>query len=293
MKLRFCASAQASLQDRTILAGADDPSQRHNPPMTARAIWKGHLVLGKHEVPVKVYSAVQDQAVHFHLLHEKDLTPVEQRIVRKDNGREVPKEAQRKAFPLDDQHAVIVEPDELDQLEPESDRTIQLLRFVPRDALGDPWFDRPYYLGPDGDEGAYFALANALGDKDRLGIARWVMRDKRYLGALSAGDGYLRMTTLRRADQVIAVPAIRPDKARTPSDAEVKLAEQLVDTITGAFTPEEWHNEYRQRLQQLIDAKAKGSKLRLVSARPKEATGDLAESLRASLAATQKGKKVA
>jgi DNA end-binding protein Ku len=271
---------------RTILANA--------PAMSARAIWKGHLVLGRQEVPVKLYSAVQDQAVHFHLLHEKDLTPVEQRIVRKDNGREVAKEAQRKAFPLDDQRAVILEPDELDQLEPESDRTIQLLRFVPRDALGDQWFDRPYVLGPDekGDDG-YFALASALGAKDRLGIARWVMRDKRYVGALTAGDGYLRMTTLRRADQVLEVPAIRPDKARTPSDAEVKLAEQLVESITGAFTPEEWHNEYRERLHKLIDAKARGTKLKLVAAKPKEATGDLAESLRASLAATTKGKKVA
>ncbi|MGZ5724202.1 MAG: non-homologous end joining protein Ku [Caldimonas sp.] len=262
--------------------------------MPARAIWKGHLVLGKHEVPVKLYSAVQDRAVHFHLLHGKDLTPVEQRIVRKDNGREVPKEAQRKAFPLDDQRAVILEPEELDKLEPDSDRTIQLLRFVPRDALGDQWFDRPYVLGPDekGDA-AYFALANALGDKDRIGVARWVMRDKRYLGALSVADGYLRMTTLRRADQVMTVPAIRPDKARTPSDAEVKLAEQLVESITGAFAPEEWHNEYRDRLHKLIEAKAKGTKLRLVAAKPKEATGDLAESLRASLATTAKGKKVA
>jgi DNA end-binding protein Ku len=261
--------------------------------MAARAIWKGHLVLGKQEVAVKMYSAVEDQAVHFHLLHEKDLTPVEQRIVRKDNGREVPKEAQRKAFPLDGQRAVILEPDELDGLEPESDRAIHLLRFVPRDALSDQWFDRPYYLGPDDDGAAYFALAQALGDKSRLGIARWVMRDKRYVGALSVADGYLRMTTLRRAEQVIAVPAVRPDKARTPSEAEMKLADQLVDSITGAFEPAEWHNEYRQRLHELIDAKAKGTRLRLVAAKPKEATQDLAESLRASLAAARGGKKVA
>jgi DNA end-binding protein Ku len=231
--------------------------------------------------------------VHFHLLHEKDLTPVEQRIVRKDNGREVPREAQRKAFPLDDRRAVILEPDELETLEPESDRTIRLLRFVPREALGDQWFDRPYYLGPDDDGGVYFALASALGAKDRLGIARWVMRDKRYLGALSVASGHLVMTTLRRADEVLAVPAIRPDKARTPSEAEVKLAEQLVDSITGPFAPQEWENEYRERLHKLIEAKAKGTRLRLVSPKPKDATGDLAESLRASLAATATGKKVA
>jgi DNA end-binding protein Ku len=260
--------------------------------MTARAIWKGNLVLGKQEVPVKMYSAVQDQAVHFHLLHGKDLTPVEQRIVRKDNGREVAKEAQRKAFPLDDQRAVILEAEELETLEPDADRAIRVLRFVPRDALADPWFDRPYVLGPDEDDGAYAALAQALGAKDRLGIARWVMRDKTYLGALSVEEGYLRMTTLRRAEQVLAVPDARPDKARTPSDAEIKLAEQLVESITGEFAPEEWQNEYRQRLHKLIEAKAKGIKLRLVTAKPKEATSDLAESLRASLAAS-KGKKVA
>jgi len=100
------------------------------------------------------------------------------------------------------------------------------------------------------------------------------------------------MTTLRRAEQVLAVPSIRPDKARTPSDAEVKLAGQLVETITGDFIPEEWHNEYRERLAKLVEAKAKGTRLRLVAPKPKEATTDLAESLRASLAAT-KGRKVA
>jgi DNA end-binding protein Ku len=239
-----------------------------------------------------MYSAVEDQAVHFHLLHDKDLTPVEQRIVRKDNGREVPKEAQRKALPLDESRAVILEPDELQKLEPASDRTIQLLRFVPRETLGDQWLDRPYYLGPDDDDGAYFSLAQALSAKDRVGIARWVMRDKRYLGALSVADGYLQMTTLRRAEQVLEVPAIRPDKARTPSEAEVKLAEQLVESITGAFEPEHWQNEYRARLAKLIEAKAKGTKLRLVKPEPKQATSDLAETLRASLASA-KGKKVA
>ena len=262
--------------------------------MSARALWKGNLVLGKQEVPVKVYSAVQDQGVHFHLLHRRDLSPVEQRIVRKDNGREVPKEAQRRAMPLDEQRAVILDPGELETLAPESDRTIQLLRFVPRGVLGEQWFDRPYYLGPDDQIAEYFALAQALGDSGRFGIARWVMRDKRYLGALSAAEGYLCLTTLRRADQVLAVPEIRPDKARTPSDAEVKLAEQLIESITGEFEPEQWRNEYRARLHKLIEAKSKGTRLRVVAARPKAATGDLAESLRASLAATTgKGKKVA
>jgi DNA end-binding protein Ku len=262
------------------------------PRMSARAIWKGNLMLGEHEVPIKMYSAIEDQAVHFHLLHDQDLTPVEQRIVRKDNGREVPKEDRRKAFPLDDERAVILDPDELDKLEPPPDRQIQLLRFVPADALGDQWYDRPYLLGPDEDDETYFAFAAALESKGRIGIARWVMRDKRYLGALTASDGHLGMTTLRRSDQVVAVPEIRADKSRTPSATEVKLAEQFVESITGKFEPDAWENESRERLKKLIDSKAKGTKLKLVKPKPKEATEDLAESLRASLAAA-KGKKVA
>jgi DNA end-binding protein Ku len=260
--------------------------------MSARAIWKGNLMLGKHRVPIKMYSAVQDQAVHFHLLHDKDLTPVEQRIVRKDNGQEVPKEAQRKAFPLDDARAVILEPNELEELQPPPDREIRLLRFVPVAAIGDQWYDRPYLLGPDDDEEEYFALAAALAGKDQVGIARWVMRDKRYLGALTAVDGYLGMTTLRRSDQVLAMPEIRPDKARTPSPAEVQLAEQFLESITGEFEPDSWQNEYRERLTKLIEAKEKGTKLKVVAAKPKEASDDLAASLRASLAASGR-KKVA
>lgn len=258
--------------------------------MSARAIWKGKLVLGKHEVPVKLYSAVEDQAVHFRLLHEADLTPVEQRIVRKEDGREVAREDQRKAFAIDDERAVLLEPEELDALEPEAEREIRLLRCVPLNALDDRWYDRPYLLGPDGEEDSYFALAAALASKARIGIARWVMRDKRYLGALTAGHGYLGMTTLRRASQVLQLPAIRPDKARTPSAAEIKLAEQFVQSITGRFNPDDWNNEYRKRLIGLIDAKAKGTKLKLVKAKSRESVDDLTQSLRASLAAGKEKK---
>jgi DNA end-binding protein Ku len=259
--------------------------------MSARAIWKGYLVLGKRQVPVKMYSAIEDRAVHFHLLGAKDQEPVEQKIVRKDDGTEVPREQQRKAFPLEGDRAVILQPDELQAIQPEADREIHLLRFIPRSLLGDQWFDRPYVLGPDDDNDAYFALAEAL-DKDTLGIGRWVMRGKRYLGALSAADGYLLMTTMRRMEQVLAVPAVKPDKARTPSEAELKLAEQLVTTISGDFEPLVWKNDHRDRLMQLIEAKARGNKIRTVKAKAKPRVTDLAESLRASLGAAQE-KKVA
>lgn len=261
--------------------------------MAARAIWKGELMLGKHKVAVKLYSAVEDRTIHFHLLHRKDHAPVQQHIIRKDTGDDVAKDEMRKAYAVDRQTAIILQPEELKKLEPPESREIQFCRFVPPAALGDQWYDRPYYLGPDGDADNYFALADALERKSLVGVARWVMRKKRYLGALTVLDGYLVMTTLRRADQVLAFSGIEPSKTVAPQANELKLAEQLVSSITADFEPETWQNEYRQRLCKLIEAKARGEKLEPVRPKRKASQASLAESLRASIAAAKREKKVA
>lgn len=256
----------------------------------ARAIWKGLLELGKEEVPVKMYSAIEDRTVHFRLLHARDRAPVEQVIVRKSNGRQISKEEQRKAFPLERHTAVILQPEELAELEPPASREIHLCRFVSSSLLSDQWYDRPYYLGPDGDEDSYFALAHALARQEVVGIARWVMRKKRYLGALTLAEGYLAMITLRRADQVLSFSGIEPAKSATPRENELKLAEQLVSSITGDFEPELWQDEYRKRVCALIEAKARGEKLQPQKPRPEPAPSSLADSLKASIAAARERK---
>jgi len=260
--------------------------------VAARAIWKGRLQLGKEELAVKLYSAIEDRTVRFHLLHAKDRAPVEQHIVRKDTGKDVGKDDMRKAFALDRATAVILEPEDLAKLVPPESRDIEITRFVATSVLSDQWYDRPYFLGPDADNGDYFALAEALHRKDVVGIARWVMRKKRYVGALSAVDGFLTMTTLRRADQVLSFSGIEPAKSVTPQASELKLAQQLVSSIEADFDPSLWQNEYRQRLCKLIEAKARGEKIKAVQPKKKQAPASLEQSLRASIAAV-KEKKVA
>lgn len=258
----------------------------------ARAIWKGQLLIGEHEVPVKLYSAVEDRKVHFRLLHEKDSAPVEQHIVRKDTGKEVAREDRRKAYPLTRDTAVILQPEDLESLEPPASREIHLCRFVASALLSDQWYDRPYYLGPDGDEDDYFAFAEALSNKKLVGIARWVMRKKRYLGALHLNDGYLMMSTLRRAEQVLSFSNIEVAKANAPQESELKLAEQLVSSISGDFEPELWQDEHRKRVQKLIDAKLRGGKITPLRRKPKPREASLADALKASLAQARE-KKVA
>ena len=258
----------------------------------ARAIWKGTIGLGKHEVGVKLFSAIEDRTVHFHMLHKKDHAPVEQHIVRKDTGKDVAKEDMRKAFALTKDTAVILEPEDLEKLVPEESREIRVTRFVPRAAVSDQWFERPYYVGPDDDSEDYFAFAQALERKESIGIAQWVMRKKRYVGALYELNGYLMVSTLRRADQVLSFSGVEPAKTAAPLASELKLAEQFVASIEADFEPERWQNEYRERLCKMIAAKAKGEKLAPVQTKKRAAPKSLAEALKASIAAS-KEKKVA
>jgi DNA end-binding protein Ku len=241
---------------------------------------------------VKMYSAIEDRTVHFHMLHRKDHAPVEQHIVRKDTGKDVAKEEMRKAFAVTKDTAVILQPEDLEKLVPPESRDIHVCRFVPPSVLGDQWYERPYYLGPDEDEDGYFALAQAIERKKMIGIARWVMRKKRYVGALSALDGYLTMSTLRRADQVLSFSGVEPSKEAAPKPNELKLGEQLVSSIEADFDPELWQNEYRQRLCKMIEAKASGKKLEAIKPKKKAPQTSLADSLRASIAAA-KEKRVA
>ena len=116
------------------------------------------------------------------------------------------------------------------------------------------------------------------------------MRKKRYLGALTANDGYLLMTTLRRADQVVSVSGIGVSAARKPDEREIKMAQQLVSSIEGDFEPELWKNEYRQRIHELIAAKASGKTVKLAPPKRKAAGGDLADLLQRSLSSTKERK---
>jgi len=257
--------------------------------MAARAIWKGKLHIGDLEVPVKMYSAVVDRTVHFRLLDEASRTPVHQKIVRKTDGKEVPPTQRRKAYVVDHDHAVILTPEELEAIEPASSRDIALEHFVEWTLIGDQWYDRPYYLGPDDDEAAYFALSKALERRRVFGIARWVMRKKRYLGAVAPNNGYLTMLTLRRSEQVVSGAGLDIAPSRQADEREIRLAERLVDTIAGGFEPQLWQNEYRQRIAALIDAKLKGKPF--PRARPRrKAEGALAEQLQQSLAAAKERK---
>lgn len=251
--------------------------------MAARAIWKGSLVLGRQRVPVKLYSAVQDQKVHFHLLHAKDGARVEQRMVDPESGEVVPYGSIRKGYE-DEGVMVALEEEELAGLEPEPSRDVELTRFVPVGAIDHQWYDRPYWVGPDGDEEAYFGLVAALRRQEREGVARWVMRKRPYAGALRVEGEHLMLIALRHAGEVVLGSELEAPGGRALDARERKLAEQLVEALAGPFDASEYRDTYRDEVRKLIEAKAAGKRVRKKKAPAPRRSESLEKALAASLA---------
>ena len=261
--------------------------------MAAHAIWKGELKIGSAKVPLKLYSAVADRTVRFHILDDRHLLRVKQHMVNPDTGEEVPDEEIQKGYEVEPGRFVLLTDEELESLEPAPSHDIEVTDFVPPEAISQQWYDRPYYLGPDGDEKAYFALAKALQNRKREGIARWVMRNKAYLGALRAQDDYLLLVTLRNAEEVIAAADLPKPSGRAPTQNELKMATQLVGALAGEFNAADYKDEYRERVMQFIERKAKGHAPKLHAVKSKRKTTALDDVLARSLEKIRKEKRAA
>lgn len=257
--------------------------------MAPRALWKGVLRAGGERVPVKLYSAVDSQApLRFRLLHEPDLAPLNRRLVDPDSDEVVAYDETRRAWEAEDGRLVVLDEGELESLEPEASRDIEVRRFLPAGSIPAAWYDRPYYLGPDGDAGPWAALARALSETEREGVVRWAMRKKAYVGALRLERGVPMLVTLRYAGEVVPAGALAPPGGRALDDREIAMAEQLVGMLAGPFEPEAFPEAWRARVLELIAAKAEGKTVRLAEYRPRAPeAGSLTESLEASLKALE------
>jgi len=252
--------------------------------MAGRAIWRGIVSFGICSVPIKLYTAVRSQRVDFHLLHDTDHERLRQRMVCPLDGEPVEREHIVKGFPLDDGRYVLVDPRELEALEPESSRTIEVLDYVDRGAIDARFFDRPYFLGPDGEDGPLASLAEGLAASGRLGICCWVMRKRTFLGALGCFDGTLCLVTLRRAEEIVSPETLSAPKAEV-SDRELKTAKYLMDALSADFKPQAYKDVFRDEVRELVARKARGGTVKLKHVRlPKATASDgLLAALEASL----------
>ncbi len=251
--------------------------------MGVRAMWKGVVELDG-GVPVKLYSGVEDRTIRFRLLHEPDGVPVKREMVDPATGDPVSYADARRGWETEDGRMVVLDDDDLEELEPEASRSIEVLRFVEPGRLPHPWYDRPYYLGPDGDPDGWAALAAALERTGLEGVVRWTMRKKRYRGALRLHDGVPMLVTLRDAGAIVEAPALDAGGDRELEEEELGMARRLVEMMEGSFEPERWEDEHRARIRELLDAKAEGKTISMKEyERKREEGASLAAALQASL----------
>jgi DNA end-binding protein Ku len=262
--------------------------------MAGRAIWKGIVRFGDTQLPIRLLSAVEQPRVRFRLLHREDGVPVEQRWFDPEQEEIVASSDVHKAAVLPDGRMVEITPDDLAQIEPAAARDVEVTSFVPLDSIEPAFFERPYYLGPDSNREDFDALARVLSEKRLAGLARWVMRKKHYLGALTSDGSYLSLITLRSADEVVPADVLPAPSGPPIKKKEFELAKQLVDSLEGDFAPGEFSDMYTERVLELVAERAKKHTVRPFGGKPTRAPDEsLEELLSKSLGKKAPRKKVA
>ncbi len=257
-----------------------------------RAIWSGSVSFGLVNVPVKLVTATSPKDVRFNQLHDEDSGRINQKRVCSIDGEEVPYDHIVKGYDIGGGRYVTITQEELAALDPAATRTIDIEEFVDLAEIDPVFFEHSYYLVPDGRAEKPFALlAETMARTGKVAVGRFVLRTKQYLATIRAREGVLVLSTMLYADEVVDTAELEVPKAADtqPSERELKMAEQLVESLSAQFEPEKYHDEYREKVLALIDAKAEGEEIVAPEApEPAAPVVDLMAALEESLARAKK-----
>jgi len=258
----------------------------------ARAIWTGAISFGLVNVPVKLYSATSPKAVRFNQISGRTGARIKQKRVDASTGEEVPFEDIVKGYELSPDRYVLIDPNELDALDPKATHTVDIEDFVDLAEIDPIYYDSSYYLAPStGGAKAYRLLIDAMRESGKVAIGRIVLRSKQQLCALRPTGDVLTLSTMLFGDEVLSPDGLDElgEVAEVPAtDRELAMAQQLIDSLSDSFDPSRYRDDYRDRVLELIEAKAAGHQLAPTPLQtPEVAAPDLMAALEASLAAMQ------
>ncbi|MCI3948098.1 MAG: Ku protein [Acidimicrobiales bacterium] len=262
-----------------------------------RAIWNGSISFGLVNIPIKLYNAVSRKNVSFHQIDANTGARIKMQRVSSKTGEEVPFEQIVKGYELSPDRYVLVEPQELDALDPESSHSIDIEEFVDLAEIDPIFFDAAYYVAPGkAAEKPYALLAKAMEEQGKVALARFVMRTKQYLAAVRAKEGMLLLSTMVYPDEVVPpeqLPELESVDSVKVNDKEVAMAAQLIDSLSADFEPERFKDTYREQVLDLIERKAAGEEIVIEDAPAPDATSvvDLMAALEASVAEAREARK--
>ncbi len=260
----------------------------------SRVLWKGAITFGLVHIPVGLHTASTEQGIDFDWLDKRSIDPVGYKRVNKKTGQEIDREDIVKGFAYEDGRYVVISPQEIEAAYPRTTQTIEILRFVDAAEFPFVFLERPYYLAPiNKGRKVYALLRETLARTGRIGLAKVVIQTRQHLAALVPSGPALVMNLMRWGDEVkpmdgLDLPA-EGAKAAGLSAAELRMAAQLVDHMSGPFDPAEFQDEFKQAVMALVDRKVKAGKTETVIQPEEEAPSggaqviDLTELLARSL----------
>jgi len=256
-----------------------------------RAIWSGAVSFGLVNVPIKLVTATSPKDIRFNQLHGPDGGRINQKRVCSVDGEEVDYSEIVKGYDLGGGRYVIIDPEELRAIDPEASRTIDIEEFVDLVDIDPIYFEHTYYLVPeDRAVKPYALLVDAMAGTGKVALGKFVLRSKQYLAALRPKDGVLVLSTMLFADEVLDTADLDVPTAEStkPSERELSMAKQLVESLSAPFDPTKYRDDYRERVMELIEQKAEGAEIaQAPDAAPTAPVLDLMAALEASLAAAK------
>ena len=249
-----------------------------------RAVWSGSISFGLVNAPVRMYAAISEQNLKFNLIHEKDGGRIGYQKICKLEDEPVPNEEIVKAYQVEEDEFVFLNDEDFEAAAPETYKTITIHDFVPAAEIDPIYFERTYYLGPteDSAEPVYALLVKAMEQADLVAVATYVFHERENLGCLRVREGVLTLEKMFFADEVRPIEGIAPDGAKVDK-RQLEMAMQLISQYQGTFDPDKYHDEYRERLMGVIEAKRSGEGVKQVVTAEKAPAPDLLAALQASL----------
>jgi DNA end-binding protein Ku len=240
----------------------------------ARPLWQGSISFGLVEIPAGIYPAESPDELSFRMLDKRDFSPIGYKRINKNTGKEVPWDEIIKAYETDKDEYVVLSDEELKAANVRATQTIEIIGFIDEDDVDPMFYDRPYYVGQTkkGSK-AYALLRETLKRTRKVGLARVVIRTRQHLAVLRPVGDLLVLELLRFAHELRDPEEVgMPENGKAPktSEAEAKMAERLVKEMEIAWEPEQYKDEYREDVLNLVKQKVKAGQQREIVAPAKE-----------------------
>src|SRR5215813_6922114 len=254
----------------------------------AASVWKGHLTFGLVTIPVRLFSAARSETISFNLLHKDDHSRIKQVTYCQAEDKPIARSETVKGYEYEKDHYVVIEDEDIKKVAPKTAKVMEILEFVKADQVDPIYLESSYYVAPDeGGERPYALLFQALRDSKYYALAKVAMHNREHIIILRPGAKGILLHTMYFQDEIRQVEEFRTDTSLV-KEKELAMAKMLISSLEAEFEPQKYHDEYRDNLQKMIEAKIEGKK---VVAAPSEHVApviDIMEALKRSLAEKRK-----